>query len=100
MRSGVRICDGPCAGSRGASFGPPGDRRWGAGEVLLLHLDDGSVMVLHLGMSGRILLLRQPIDGARSEIDHVIFTTEDGGVVRFNDARRFGNLDLTSDERA
>ncbi len=66
-------------------------------KYLLLHLDDGSVMVLHLGMSGRIL-----ISDSRPETldphDHVIFTTEDGGVVRFNDARRFGSLDLTSED--
>ena len=80
----------------------PGRRAAGDGagrraKYLLLHLDDGSLMVLHLGMSGRIL-----ISDSRPETldphDHVIFTTEDGGVVRFNDARRFGSLDLTSED--
>jgi formamidopyrimidine-DNA glycosylase len=55
------------------------------------------VLLAHLGMSGRMLLARR--EEARSEPhDHVVFETDDGWVVRFNDARRFGIMDLA--ERA
>jgi formamidopyrimidine-DNA glycosylase len=62
-------------------------------KYILLHLDDGQVVIAHLGMSGRMRL-----QGARPEPpgphDHVIFEAEDGTVVYFNDARRFGLMTL------
>jgi formamidopyrimidine-DNA glycosylase len=66
-------------------------------KYLLLEMEDGTVLLAHLGMSGRMLLARR--EEARSEPhDHVVFETDDGWVVRFNDARRFGIMDLA--ERA
>jgi formamidopyrimidine-DNA glycosylase len=62
-------------------------------KYLLLDLEDGTVLLAHLGMSGRMLVER--IEEAVSEPhDHVVFETDDGWVVRFNDARRFGIMDL------
>ena len=63
-------------------------------KYILVHLDDGNVLVLHLGMSGRIT-----IDPARRNVppakhDHVIFHMNNGQVVTFNDARRFGSIAL------
>ena len=62
-------------------------------KYLLAVLDDGMVLVLHLGMSGRIL-----VSDARPDTldrhDHIVFTTDSGTVIRFNDARRFGMADL------
>ncbi len=62
-------------------------------KYLLWHLDDGMVMMLHLGMSGRI-----QISSTRPDLldkhDHLVFTTDDGTTIRFNDARRFGMVDL------
>jgi formamidopyrimidine-DNA glycosylase len=52
--------------------------------------DRDDVLVFHLGMSGR-MRLDPPDIGAH---DHVIFATDDGHSVAFNDARRFGSLDL------
>jgi formamidopyrimidine-DNA glycosylase len=63
-------------------------------KYLALHLDDGAAVLVHLGMSGRMLVGRQsnePFDAH----DHVIFDLDDGGRVVFNDARRFGLMDLT-----
>ncbi|MDH3231921.1 MAG: bifunctional DNA-formamidopyrimidine glycosylase/DNA-(apurinic or apyrimidinic site) lyase [Alphaproteobacteria bacterium] len=65
-------------------------------KYMLLHLDDGAVVILHLGMSGRLLILNStasdhPPFGPH---DHVIFTFEGGTEVRFNDVRRFGMLDI------
>jgi formamidopyrimidine-DNA glycosylase len=66
------------------------DRR---AKYLLIHLEDGPVLLLHLGMSGR-MVLGGPGDGPPDRHDHFILETDDGAVVRFNDARRFGHIDL------
>ncbi|MEO1226502.1 MAG: bifunctional DNA-formamidopyrimidine glycosylase/DNA-(apurinic or apyrimidinic site) lyase [Pseudomonadota bacterium] len=67
------------------------DRR---AKYLLLRLDDGMVLMIHLGMSGRMLLA----DGRQEPgpHDHLIFMTDDGTSVTFNDVRRFGMVDLVS----
>lgn len=60
------------------------------GKYLIATLDSGDRLVLHLGMSGRLLVL----DAAHplKKHDHVDFELEDGRLVRFNDPRRFGAL--------
>lgn len=61
-------------------------------KYILMMLDDGGVLIAHLGMSGRMTI--GPAEGLELEPhDHVVFETEDGTAVRFNDARRFGFLD-------
>ncbi len=62
------------------------------GKYILVYLDDGNVLLCHLGMSGRMLVG----DGAIEPHDHVIVETDDGTTVRFNDARRFGAMDLVA----
>lgn len=64
----------------------------------LIETDRSDTLVFHLGMSGRMRLDPPALD----KHDHVIFTTDDGRTVAFNDARRFGSLDLvpTSDLEA
>ncbi len=62
-------------------------------KYILVHLDDGGVLIAHLGMSGRFFIDDKPVPPGRH--DHVIFTVESGPVVRFNDVRRFGMMDLT-----
>lgn len=56
----------------------------------LVDTDRGDTMVLHLGMSGRMRVDPDAI----GKHDHVVFETGNGRVVAFNDARRFGSLDL------
>jgi len=56
----------------------------------LIATDRDDTLVFHLGMSGR---MRLDPDGIGKH-DHVVFTTDDGHVVAFNDARRFGSLDI------
>lgn len=56
------------------------------------HGDGGRVMLLHLGMSGRVV-----IGGEEAEMpqhEHVVFTMADGLRIRFRDHRRFGAMDL------
>jgi formamidopyrimidine-DNA glycosylase len=65
-------------------------------KYILLHLDDGGVVIAHLGMSGRMVLSEPGRGEPPDPHDHVVFTLEDGAELRFNDARRFGMLDYTS----
>ncbi len=68
------------------------DRR---AKYILVRFDDGTVLIAHLGMSGRIVMtLGRP--NALDPHDHVVFTTETGAVLRFNDARRFGLIALST----
>jgi formamidopyrimidine-DNA glycosylase len=71
----------------GASIGKLARR----GKYILIELDDNGTLLLHLGMSGRITA--GPGGTPHAPHDHVILTLDDGTVVRFNDARRFGLLD-------
>jgi formamidopyrimidine-DNA glycosylase len=56
----------------------------------LVDTDRGDTMILHLGMSGRMRL--DPSELLKH--DHVVFETDTGRRVAFNDARRFGSIDL------
>ena len=67
------------------------DRR---GKYLLIGLDGDETLILHLGMSGRLLIRDQGVPPTAH--DHVVFRIADGPAVAFNDARRFGSLDLTA----
>jgi formamidopyrimidine-DNA glycosylase len=66
------------------------DRR---AKWLLLALDDGMVLMIHLGMSGR-LLIHPAWPETLEAHDHVVLGTETGAAVVFNDVRRFGAMDL------
>ncbi|TQV76350.1 bifunctional DNA-formamidopyrimidine glycosylase/DNA-(apurinic or apyrimidinic site) lyase [Denitrobaculum tricleocarpae] len=67
-------------------------------KYILMQLDDGQVLLCHLGMSGRMVIIdaQDLKDGASrwEKHDHVIFETDLGDEIRFNDARRFGAMDL------
>lgn len=58
------------------------------GKYLLLHLDNGDRLIVHLGMSGRLFVLRQghPL----RKHDHIDLELDDGAMLRFQDPRRFG----------
>jgi formamidopyrimidine-DNA glycosylase len=63
------------------------------GKYILITLDRDEVLLCHLGMSGRMLLSEQTAPPP-SPHDHILFTTDEGRQVRFNDVRRFGIMDL------
>ena len=69
-------------------------------KTLLLDLDTGETVLIHLGMSGRMTVSGDGIGAyvhggpAGERHDHVVLHTEDGAVVTLNDARRFGVVDL------
>ncbi len=62
-------------------------------KYLLIRLDSDEDWLIHLGMSGR-MLVGQGWPNELDAHDHVVVGAEDGTVVRFNDARRFGVMDL------
>ena len=73
-------------------------------KYLLIDLADRGTVLMHLGMSGRLLVQGPGADAGLAQFhrdpavlarhDHVILETEAGAVVTFNDARRFGMVDL------
>jgi formamidopyrimidine-DNA glycosylase len=64
-------------------------------KYIQIHFDDGQVLLCHLGMSGRFVMHDggQPLP-ALDKHDHIILTTDQGTEIRFNDARRFGMMDV------
>lgn len=64
-------------------------------KYLLAELEDGTVLIAHLGMSGRMLITegKPPV---LEKHDHIVLATDRDIWVRFNDARRFGAMDLTT----
>ncbi len=74
-------------------------------KYILADLDTGESLLIHLGMSGRMLVsgvmlgdfhLDHP---APRKHDHVVLHMAGGGRVTFNDARRFGAMDLVRTDR-
>jgi formamidopyrimidine-DNA glycosylase len=59
-------------------------------KYIIVHFAGGSCLILHLGMTGQLLLLSasQPLD----KHDHVIFSLDNGLQLRFRDPRRFGAI--------
>jgi formamidopyrimidine-DNA glycosylase len=66
------------------------------GKYILGFTGGDEAFVLHLGMSGRILIVPPGQRYAFAKHDHVVFETEDGSKVIFNDPRRFGMMYLAS----
>jgi len=71
------------------------DRR---AKYILMHLDDGGVLLAHLGMSGRIVIHEKNEARKLEKHDHVVFTLDDGTILCYNDARRFGLFDYTDEQ--
>ena len=69
-------------------------------KYLLADLSSGETLLIHLGMSGRMLISGQMPGAfhhdhpAPAKHDHVVLDMEGGARVTFNDARRFGAMDL------
>ncbi|MGH6913396.1 MAG: bifunctional DNA-formamidopyrimidine glycosylase/DNA-(apurinic or apyrimidinic site) lyase [Geminicoccales bacterium] len=61
-------------------------------KYILAGLDHGETLLLHLGMSGRLLFDGPPA----GPHEHLTFGFDDGSLLRFVDPRRFGMLDLAT----
>lgn len=73
------------------------DRR---AKYLLVRLDDGQALLVHLGMSGSMALQRTAEAMPLGPHDHVVLETDEGWQIRFNDPRRFGLMLLLDWDRA
>ncbi|MDP3961483.1 MAG: bifunctional DNA-formamidopyrimidine glycosylase/DNA-(apurinic or apyrimidinic site) lyase [Pseudorhodobacter sp.] len=69
-------------------------------KYLLADLDTGETLLIHLGMSGRLLVSNAVVGNfhdtlaAPAKHDHVVLDMAGGARITFNDARRFGAMDL------
>jgi len=64
-------------------------------KYILIRLDNDHRLLLHLGMSGRLLF-----DGeAAGRHEHLTFHFDDGTILRYVDPRRFGMLDLVAEAK-
>jgi len=88
------------------------DRLRRRSKYILADLDTGETLIIHLGMSGRMLISAPGARGAQGvsdmpggfalahpapeKHDHVVLDTDAGARVTFNDARRFGAMDLVA----
>lgn len=65
------------------------------GKYALLNLSNDQTIIIHLGMSGRILITPTGENRSKEKHDHVVFDFKDGAQMAFNDPRRFGFIDIT-----
>lgn len=75
-------------------------------KYILADLASGETLLVHLGMSGRMLVSGDPLGRfvhkhpAPEKHDHVVLDMENGARITFNDPRRFGAMDLMPTDRA
>lgn len=62
-------------------------------KYILIELDNDYYLVIHLGMSGKILFQESELYETKKH-DHLIIDFDDGSNLVFNDARRFGMYDI------
>ncbi len=69
-------------------------------KYILVHLVGNTSLICHLGMSGRMTVMppARPMPPLEKH-DHIVFTTDEAWQIRFNDARRFGVMDLIETDR-
>lgn len=64
-------------------------------KYILADLDSGETLLIHLGMSGRMLISTSDHPDIQKH-DHVVFHMQNDARVVFNDTRRFGAMDLVA----
>lgn len=71
-------------------------------KYILVDLSSQETLIIHLGMSGRMLISGDAPGKFHSALaaiekhDHVVFDMSSGARIAFNDARRFGAMDLAT----
>ncbi len=74
-------------------------------KYILADLSTAETLIVHLGMSGRMLVSGRLPGSFHHDLpvpekhDHIVLHMEGGAVVTFNDARRFGMMDLAPTAR-
>lgn len=75
-------------------------------KYILVDLSSGESLLIHLGMSGRMLVSNETVGQfthvhpAPQKHDHVVLHMNNGARITFNDPRRFGAMDLLTTETA
>ncbi len=80
-------------------------------KYILCDLDSGETLLIHLGMSGRMTISAPDktkdmvgdfhhLHPALEKHDHVVIDIDNGARITFNDARRFGAMDLLDTKTA
>ncbi len=62
------------------------------GKYLLLSLDSKDTLVVHLGMSGQLLAVKDPAKEPKPKHTHVVISFTKDGELRYVDPRTFGEL--------
>ncbi len=93
-RAGMRWAfpDGLAASLQGARV--TGFRR--RAKYILMRLAGGQSALIHLGMSGRMVIRPSADAAVRAPHEHLTLATADGWTVGFVDPRRFGSIDLVA----
>ncbi len=75
-------------------------------KYILVDLSSGESLLIHLGMSGRMLISGDPLGQfvhdhpSPEKHDHVVLHMANGARITFNDPRRFGAMDLLDTQNA
>ncbi|MFP7674701.1 bifunctional DNA-formamidopyrimidine glycosylase/DNA-(apurinic or apyrimidinic site) lyase [Marivita sp. S0852] len=75
-------------------------------KYILADLDSDETLLIHLGMSGRMLVSGDPLGQfvhnhpAPEKHDHVVINMDNGARITFNDPRRFGAMDMFATKEA
>lgn len=64
------------------------------GKYMLMRISGGDSVLIHLGMSGRMVARPQGANTPAPAHEHLLLRTDDGQQVGFVDPRRFGSVDL------
>jgi formamidopyrimidine-DNA glycosylase len=67
-------------------------------KYLLIDMDNGSVLIVHLGMTGLLGLF--PEQSELDVHDHLCWSLDNGYELRFNDVRRFGSVRVVGPDQA
>ncbi|PHR24654.1 MAG: formamidopyrimidine-DNA glycosylase [Desulfotalea sp.] len=63
-------------------------------KYILILMDNGATLVIHLGMTGNLGVF--PQESPLAKHDHVQWTLNNGNQFRYNDIRRFGSIHILS----
>ena len=66
------------------------------GKFILIRLEENRVLVVHLGMTGQLRIVKPETPIA--DHTHAIFDLDDGSQLRYRDPRRFGRILLGAEE--
>ncbi|MEP3475381.1 MAG: bifunctional DNA-formamidopyrimidine glycosylase/DNA-(apurinic or apyrimidinic site) lyase [Hyphomicrobiales bacterium] len=69
-------------------------------KYILVHLSSKDILMMHLGMSGKFTVNGDVSLGENNvnpKHDHIVFHLSNGDVIRYNDPRRFGYMDLVEE---